>query len=129
MLASSLKNKGKLSMLRHVKFIYPNLNIGKIVNLSFYKQLYPKHFLSVVYFLNIFLFKYNLNIIIIYFVEVIRYLEMNKRYDAIPTNNEWRNIEDIANCLTSIKTATEILSRIEYPTVNLALLFRSVIYL
>jgi len=71
MLASLLKNKGKLSMLRHVKFIYPNLNIGKIVNLSFYKQLYPKHFLSVVYFLNIFLFKYNLNVIIIYFVEVV----------------------------------------------------------
>jgi len=41
---------------------------------------------------------------------VIRCLEMNKRYDAIPTNNEWRNIEDITNCLTSIKTATEILS-------------------
>jgi len=51
---------------------------------------------------------------------------MNKRYDAIPTNNEWRNIEDIANCLTSIKTATEILSGVEYPTVNLALLFRFV---
>jgi len=40
--------------------------------------------------------------------------------------DEWRNIENIANCLTSIKTATEILSGVEYPTVNLALLFRSV---
>lgn len=53
---------------------------------------------------------------------------MNKRYDAIPTDDEWRNIEDIANCLISIKTATEILSGVQYPTVNLALLFRSVIY-
>jgi len=53
-LASLLKNKSKLSMLRHVKFVYSNLNIGKIVNLSFYKQLYPKYFLSIVYFLNIF---------------------------------------------------------------------------
>jgi len=60
---------------------------------------------------------------------VIRCLEMNKCYDAIPTNNEWRNIEDTTNCLTSIKTATEILSGVEYLTVNLALLFRSVIYL
>jgi len=72
-----------------------------------------------VYFLIIFLFKYNLNLIIIYFVEVvIRCLEMNKRYDAIPTNNEWRNIKDMTNCLTSIKTAIEILSRVEYPTVE-----------
>ncbi|XP_018314019.1 uncharacterized protein [Mycetomoellerius zeteki] len=56
---------------------------------------------------------------------VIRCLEMNKRYDAIPTDDEWRNIEDIANCLISIKTATEILSGVQYPTVNLALLFRA----
>jgi len=70
-------------MLKHIKFVYPNLNISKIINLSFYKQLYPKHFLSVVYFINIFLFKYNLNIIIIYFVEVvICCLEMNKRCNS-----------------------------------------------
>jgi len=59
---------------------------------------------------------------------MIRCLEMNKRYDAILTNNEWKNVEDITNCLTSINTATEILSGVEYPTINLALLFRSVIY-
>lgn len=52
---------------------------------------------------------------------------MQKRYDAIPTDSEWKNIEDIANCLISIKTTTEILSGVEYPTVNLALLFRFVI--
>lgn len=60
---------------------------------------------------------------------MIRCLERNRRYDAIPTDIEWNNIEEIANCLTSIKTATEILSGVEYPTVNLALLFMFVIYI
>lgn len=65
----------------------------------------------------------------IYFVDVvIRCLEMIRRYDAILTDNEWKEIEDIADCLTSVKTATEILSGVEYPTTNLALLFRFVIY-
>lgn len=59
---------------------------------------------------------------------VIRCLEMNRRYDAIPVDNEWKEIEDIANCLTSIKIATEILCGVEYPTTNLALLFRFAIY-
>lgn len=53
---------------------------------------------------------------------------MNRRYDAIPVDNEWKEIEDIANCLTSIKIATEILCGVEYPTTNLALLFRFAIY-
>lgn len=53
---------------------------------------------------------------------------MIKRYDAILTDNEWKEIEDIAGCLTSIKTATEILSGVQYPTTNLALLFRFVIH-
>lgn len=53
---------------------------------------------------------------------------MMRRYDAISTDNEWKEIEGIASCLISIKTATEILSGVEYPTTNLALLFRFVIY-
>lgn len=67
---------------------------------------------------------------LIYFLEaVIRCLEMNKCYDAIPADNEWKEIQGVADCLISIKTATEILSGVEYPTTNLALLFRFVTYI
>lgn len=59
---------------------------------------------------------------------VIRCLEMNRRYDAIPTDNEWEEVKNVANCLTSIKIATEVLSGVEYSTANLALLFRFVMY-
>jgi len=49
---------------------------------------------------------------------------MNRCYDTIPIDIEWKNIEEITNCLTNIKTAREILSGVEYPTVNFVLLFR-----
>lgn len=53
-----------------------------------------------------------------------RSLEIHRRYDEIPTDEEWNEIENIANCLTSIKMATKILCGVEYPTANFALLFR-----